>query len=54
MKPRKTRKAETRRYEVRWLAYDTIYMRWYKRVDAAKRLAAELKAEGYEVLVAEW
>jgi len=54
MKPRKTRKAETRRYEVRWLACNTIYMRWYKRVNAAKQFAAELKAEGYEVLMAEW
>ena len=54
MKYGNKRRAERLRYEVRWMEYGTIYMRWYKRINAAKRLAAEMKAKGYEVLVAEW
>lgn len=53
MKYGNKRRAERLRYEVRWDQYGTIYMRWYKRIDAAKRLAAELEAKGYDVILAD-
>jgi hypothetical protein len=54
MKERKTRKAETRRYEVRWIQHDMIYMRWFCRSNAAKNLASELQRQGYETIVVRW
>jgi len=54
MKDRKTRKAETRRYEVRWIEYDMLYMRWFCRANAATNFAEKLQRQGHEVLVARW
>jgi hypothetical protein len=54
MKARKARKPESRRVEVRWIEGDMIFMRWFCRTNAAKRFAADLQAEGFEVIVAQW
>ena len=53
-KERKTRKPETRRYEVRWIEGSMIFMRWFCRNNAALNFARDLKAEGFEVIVAKW
>jgi hypothetical protein len=53
-KERKVRKTELRRYEVRWIEANMIFMRWFCRSNAAQNFARDLKAEGYEVLVAKW
>jgi hypothetical protein len=50
----KARKREVRRYEVRWIEGSMIFMRWFCRSNAAIKLAADLKADGFEVIVAKW
>jgi len=53
-KERKARKPETRRYEVRWMQGNMIFMRWFCRGTAAQNLAAMLKADGFDVIVVKW
>jgi hypothetical protein len=53
-KERKARKPETRRYEVRWIEGNMIFMRWFCRGSAAQSLANMLKADGCDVIVVKW
>jgi hypothetical protein len=54
MKARKSRKPETRRYEVRWIEGSMIFMRWFCREGSALSFALDLKAEGLDVIITKW
>ena len=49
--PRKTRKAETNRFVVKWIEGDTVYFRWYKRDAAACAFLNRLLEAGFEARV---
>lgn len=49
--PRKTRKAETNRFVVKWVEEDTVYFRWYKRDAAACAFLNRLLEAGFEARI---